>query len=120
MTPAVRLEGFLRLVFFPALRTPYIPPPPPPPAEDPEKASDCKADNAETLDKEAAGDANVADGGAEGSAAGEEVANVVTDELQEDVELWSGFDDYIIADIEAHQASRKWPDGYESKILAWM
>merc|ERR1712226_1105668 len=112
---AVRLEGFLRLVFFPALRTPYIPPPPPPPAEDPEKASDGKADNNEALEKEGAADSNAADGGADGSTAGEEVAHVVTEEVvvKEDVDLWPGFDDYGVAEIEAHHTTRKWPDGYE-------
>merc|ERR1719181_767730 len=42
LAAAVRFEGFVRHVFFPALRTPYVPPPP---ADETEKGSDAARSN---------------------------------------------------------------------------
>jgi len=109
LTAAVRFEGFVRHVFLPALRTPYVPPTS---TDETEKGSDAARsnENGEEAPEEK-----------EGSNPGEEeAADVGKDEDVDTVGLWSGFDDYSCAEVEAQNATRRWPSGYEHEIASWM
>jgi len=111
LSPAARFEGFVRHVFLPALRTPYVSPVP---AE--EKSSDNASKDAD--DAPLASAREGAEAGDEAEA--EEEQPEVKDEMIEPVELWHGFDDYLNAEVEAHHATRRWPSGYEKDIDEWV
>jgi hypothetical protein len=113
---AMRFEGFLRHIFFPALRTPYVPPAPP--ADETEKGSDV-ARSAEAGEIPA-GEAAEAENATGSNAGEEEPVEGIKDESLELVELWAGFDDYTCAEVEAHHATRRWPEGYEAEIASWV
>jgi len=119
LSPAARFEGFVRHVFFPALRTPYTSPGPV--GEETEKGSDAARSNEPgEAPLASAREAAEAKSG-EGSNAGEEEpAEVAKDEMLEVIDLWPGFDDFSCAEVEAHHAPRKWPSGYESEIASWV
>jgi len=119
MGPGLRLEGFFRLIFFPSLKAPYSPPSPP--ADVTENGSATDAENAETAEKEGGPETKAAEEKPTGeNEEEEEAAEAVQDEAQEIVEFWSGFDDYSVGEVEAHQATRKWPEGYENEVAAWI
>lgn len=106
---SVRYEGFLRHVFFPALRTPYTPPIP---ADETEKNQRDAAPPATVEEEKPVEGSNV------GEEEEEEVPTIKDDEL--DVKLWPGFDDYSCAEVEAQHAARRWPSGYEHEVADWM
>mmetsp|Transcript_99613 Transcript_99613/g.175548 ORF Transcript_99613/g.175548 Transcript_99613/m.175548 type:complete len:1090 (-) Transcript_99613:79-3348(-) len=132
----VRFEGFLRHVFLPALRAPYIPPAPEPEEKD-EKASEVgrtsqaasreAASREETASKtekvsEAEGEAKPE--GEEGAEEEEEKEPEVqvpeVDPATLTVDLWAGFDDYSCAEAESMSSCRRWPEGYQEEVAAWV
>lgn len=118
LSAAVRFEGFVRHVFFPALRTPYVPPPP---ADETEKGSDAARSN-ENGDEPHAAEREAPEAKQEeGSNVGEqEAADATQEEDLETVTMWCGFDDYSCAEVEAQHAARRWPIGYEHEVTSWM
>lgn len=114
LSAAARFEGFVRHIFFPALRTPYVPSPPA--DETTEKGSDAARSNEEAAPGSARDVAEAESG--EGSNAGKED---MPDPTKEDVvSLWAGFDDYSCAEVESHHAARRWATGYENEVANWM
>jgi hypothetical protein len=120
LTPPARFEGFVRHVFLPALRKPYVPPLPA--VDDTEKGSEA-ARSVENGDASAREGAEPKEG--EGSRHGEaeeqeEEIEEVPKEDEEIFDLWLGFDDWTCSEAEAQHAVRRWPAGYENEIASWM
>lgn len=119
LSPAARFEGFVRHIFFPALRDPYVPPVA---VDEIEKSSDVARSNDLEQPISSARDLPEAKSG-EGSAVGEEEAVETVKEEEERLEtlsLWAGFDDYSCAETEGINGARRWPNGYEHEIASWM
>jgi len=119
LSPAARLDGFLRHVFLPSLQNPYVAPLPTHDElnAEPEEKIDPPAPDPTPAEPEAAADEE-GEPGEEGDHEDEEV------QAKEPVpitytEMWRGFDSGPNTLMEAARAPRAWPEGYEQDVMHW-
>lgn len=121
VSPAKRIDGFLRNIFLPALQNPYTPPEQRPiPSASPEPAASAHGSafgSGEPVSPEPFSPEPVSAGpssAVDASVAAEFVPNPASP-----VEYWRGFT-HGRADATATRAApRRWPAGYKAEVLAW-